>query len=90
MLNGSTEAGELKLRFGGEYITYEVSSAPLREATPSEIPIIDIAGIDGHLSQQVQIADEVRNAVESNGFFYIKSHGISEHIIQSAGGQAVK
>lgn len=83
-----TETVQLKLRFGAEDVSYTVSSKPPRECTNSEIPIIDLANIEGSSLQRQQIADDVRKAAVSTGFFYIKNHGIREEIIQKAHDQA--
>ncbi|KAH8649604.1 hypothetical protein BGZ60DRAFT_421938 [Tricladium varicosporioides] len=81
---------ELRLRLGSEYITHQVSTAPPRECTLSEIPLIDLAGIDGNLSQREKIAAEVRNAASQLGFFYIKNHGIEKQVIDKAYTQAIR
>ncbi|KAK4862065.1 hypothetical protein LT330_003203 [Penicillium expansum] len=65
-----------------------VSTAPPRPSTEDEIPIIDLASIDGDLEARKALASKVRTAAESTGFFYIKNHGISEELIQNALSQA--
>ncbi|KAH8596641.1 hypothetical protein B0O99DRAFT_619513 [Bisporella sp. PMI_857] len=81
---------ELRLRLGGEYVTHQVSTAPPRECTTSEIPLIDLTNIDGDFSQRTEIAEEVRNAAEKLGFFYIKNHGIKKEVIDKAYAQATR
>jgi isopenicillin N synthase-like dioxygenase len=65
-----------------------VSTAPPRQPTDDEIPIIDLASIDKDLEARKTIASKVRIAAENTGFFYIKNHGISEELIQKALSQA--
>ncbi|KAJ5188560.1 Oxoglutarate/iron-dependent dioxygenase [Penicillium cf. griseofulvum] len=65
-----------------------VSTAPPRQPTDDEIPIIDIGSIDKDLEARKTIASKVRIAAENTGFFYIKNHGISEELIQKALSQA--
>jgi hypothetical protein len=80
---------ELTLRFGGEYVTHHVSTKPARECTAAEIPLIDLANIDGDASERSKIADQVRAAATRLGFFYIKNHGIKDEVINKAYSQAL-
>lgn len=69
---------KLMLR-GYEGITHRlVSTAPPRDCTSAEIPIIDLAGMYGDLESRKNVATELLRAAETMGFFYIKNHGISE------------
>jgi hypothetical protein len=68
----------------------EVSTKAPRECTREEIPIVDISGIDGDLEARQKIADEVRKASETSGFFYLQNHGIDDDIIQNACQQALR
>lgn len=65
-----------------------VSTAPPRPPTENEIPVIDLASIDGTLEERKSIAAKIKAAAENTGFFYIKNHGIPEDLIQSALSQA--
>ncbi|KAI0130099.1 2OG-Fe(II) oxygenase superfamily protein [Xylariales sp. AK1849] len=84
------DTSELRLRLGGDYVVHQVSTAPPRVCRPEEIPLIDLANIDGDLSQRENIAVEVRHAAEKLGFFYIKNHGIGEQVIKKAEAQALR
>jgi hypothetical protein len=79
-----------KLELRGPYGNFfrTVSTAEPRQATAEEIPVIDISGIYGDLSERTQLAAEIKTAVERYGFFYIKNHGIPKEIIQKAEKQA--
>ncbi|KAJ8111683.1 hypothetical protein OPT61_g5784 [Boeremia exigua] len=61
-----------------------VSTAPARPPRADEIPLIDLTDIDGDAKARQQIAEEVRQAAENTGFFYIRNHGIDETLIQAA------
>jgi hypothetical protein len=80
---------ELQLRLGADYVVRKVSTAPPRECESSEIPVIDLSGIDGDSAQRTKIVNEVRHAAGQLGFFYIKNHGIDTDVIQKAYDQAL-
>jgi len=86
----TSETISLKLQtaYGPRYQT--VSTVPARECTSQEIPVIDISGINGDLESRKRVAEEVRQASETSGFFYVKNHGIDESIIQNARQQAIE
>ncbi|KAL4866127.1 hypothetical protein BDV12DRAFT_138480 [Aspergillus spectabilis] len=73
---------ELRTLNGPEY--RRVSTAPPRIPTEDEIPVIDLAPIDGGFEERKQIATKVRAAAENTGFFYIKNHGIPQELIDRA------
>ncbi|KAL5360561.1 Clavaminate synthase-like protein [Aspergillus floccosus] len=77
---------ELLTLKGPEY--RRVSTAPPRLPTDDEIPIIDLATINGTLEERKTLATQVGAAAENTGFFYIRNHGISEELIDSALHQA--
>lgn len=79
----------LRLRLGGDYVVRNVSTAAPRDCNASEIPLIDLSGIDGDLAQRIKIVDQVRHAAEQLGFFYITGHGVEDEVIQQAYSQAV-
>ena len=59
------------------------------DAALAQLPIIDLApylsGADGALQN---LADEIADACERIGFFYIKNHGVSEDLIAQAFAQS--
>lgn len=61
-----------------------VSTNPPRDCTPDEIPIIDLTGIHGDLDARQSVAREILHAAKTSGFFYIKNHGIPDHITEAA------
>ncbi|PWY66722.1 Clavaminate synthase-like protein [Aspergillus heteromorphus CBS 117.55] len=77
---------ELLTLNGPEY--RRVSTAPPRPPTDEEIPIVDLAPIDGDPAARAQLAHQVRAAAQTTGFFYIKNHGIPPELIESALSQA--
>ncbi len=79
---------ELRSAYGPVY--RQVSTAPPRECTPDEIPIIDMSGAFGDFQARSSLASEIKAASQSIGFFYIKNHGISTEIIEKAHEQAIK
>jgi isopenicillin N synthase-like dioxygenase len=62
----------------------KVSTAAPRTPTAEEMPLIDLGPIDGDLEARKVLAMEIRSAAQNTGFFYVKNHGISEQLIQSA------
>ncbi|RYC65993.1 hypothetical protein CHU98_g261 [Xylaria longipes] len=76
---------QLRLSSGNGPVTRTVLKTPLRDALPSEIPIIDISGIFGASKDaRVNVARQIRDAATNNGFFYIKNHGIPPDIPETA------
>ncbi|KAI1821514.1 2OG-Fe(II) oxygenase [Xylaria intraflava] len=72
---------QLRLSSGNGPITRTVLTAPLRDASQSEIPVIDISGIfSANKDDRLNVARLVREAATNNGFFYIKNHGIPSEI----------
>ena len=61
-----------------------IKSDPPRDATSDEVPIIDISrAYSESLEDRKAVADEVRAAAKSTGFFYIKNHGIPTETIDA-------
>ena len=56
--------------------------------TPNEIPVINLSGMYGNLESRKAVASQVKTAVSNYGYFYIKNHGVSKEIIESAERQA--
>jgi isopenicillin N synthase-like dioxygenase len=76
---------QLRLASGNGPVTRTVLCTPLRDATSSEIPIIDVSPIfSSSLSDRVAVAAQVRSAARDSGFFYITNHGISSDVIEAA------
>ncbi|KAJ4859613.1 2OG-Fe(II) oxygenase superfamily domain-containing protein [Trichoderma breve] len=78
-----TATTELRLASPSGIVTRKILRTPLRDALPSEIPIIDISPIfSSSLEERQAVAQQVRAAAQNMGFFYIKNHGIPEDAIQ--------
>ncbi|OIW34166.1 Clavaminate synthase-like protein [Coniochaeta ligniaria NRRL 30616] len=81
----SVQTTQLRLASGRGPVTRTVLCTPLRDASPSEIPIIDISPIfSSSLSDRSGVAAQIRSAATNNGFFYITNHGISSDVIDAA------
>ena len=62
-----------------------MSYATSKHIAASDIPIIDIAPLhDGDMSGVLQVAQALREAAETVGFFYVKEHAIPAHVIAQA------
>ncbi|KAL0932440.1 Altered inheritance of mitochondria protein 6-like protein 2 [Colletotrichum truncatum] len=82
-----SEPGTTLLRFasGNGPVTRRILRTPLRDALPTEIPIIDISPSFGDaLADRKSVAQKIRNAATTSGFFYITNHGIDSSITDSA------
>ncbi|KAJ6785416.1 hypothetical protein PWT90_06642 [Aphanocladium album] len=68
---------ELRLPSPNGPVTRTVLRTPLRDALPSEIPIINVEGIfSDSLEDRQAVASQIRDAATNTGFFYITNHGI--------------
>ncbi|KAG5920146.1 hypothetical protein E4U42_006284 [Claviceps africana] len=66
-------------------VTRTVLDTPLRDALPSEIPIIDVSPIfSSSATARQSVARQINHAATNMGFFYIKNHGIPSAVIQDA------
>jgi isopenicillin N synthase-like dioxygenase len=66
-------------------VTRTVLRTPLRDATPAEIPIIDISPLfSSSLSDRAGVAAQVKAAAAENGFFYITNHGVPSDLVEAA------
>ncbi|RBQ92081.1 hypothetical protein VDGD_20421 [Verticillium dahliae] len=75
----------LRLASGNGPVTRTVLTTPLRDALPSEIPIIDIAGaFSDALADRKAVAQQIRAAATTSGFFYITNHNIPASVTDSA------
>ncbi|KAH8887597.1 2OG-Fe(II) oxygenase [Thozetella sp. PMI_491] len=76
---------QLRISSGDGPITRTVLSTPLRDAKPSELPIIDVSNIfSSSLDERQVVAKQLREACTNTGFFYIKNHGVSVEILNAA------
>lgn len=79
---------ELRTAYGPVY--RDVSTRPPRDARSDEIPLIDLHGLDGSIGERRRIVEEIKQASENTGFFYITNHGISEDVIEAARKAAIQ
>ncbi|KAH6867472.1 hypothetical protein B0T10DRAFT_419789 [Thelonectria olida] len=76
---------ELPLSSGNGPITRTVLNTPLRDASPAEIPIIDMGPVfSSSLSERQAVARQIRAAAMNNGFFYITNHSVPEEVTDNA------
>ena len=78
---------KLRLAGGNGIVERRVLDSPIRDALPSEIPIIDVSGIySSTLEARRHVANQIRDAATNNGFMYIKGHGIDPSIPETSYG----
>ncbi|KAK4072992.1 uncharacterized protein Triagg1_5669 [Trichoderma aggressivum f. europaeum] len=78
-----TATTELRLASPSGIVTRKILCTPLRDALPSEIPVIDISPIfSSSLDERKAVARQVRAAAQNMGFFYIEKHGIPADVTQ--------
>ncbi|KAG6024277.1 hypothetical protein E4U41_001822 [Claviceps citrina] len=66
-------------------VSRTVLQTPLRDARPSEMPVIDVSGIfSASLAHRQSVARQVGHAAANTGFFYIRNHGIPPAVVQDA------
>lgn len=66
-------------------VTRTILQTPLRDALPSEIPMIDVFSIySDSPSDRQRLADKIRDAAMNTGFFYIMRNGLSTDITDAA------
>ena len=76
---------KLHLRTAYGPVFRDVLDLPPRPCTAEEIPIIDLTSVHSSiLEDRCALAQEIRNASISSGFFYIKNHGIDDKTIADA------
>jgi isopenicillin N synthase-like dioxygenase len=81
------EKGRTILQLTSAYgsVFRSIKDSPPRDATTEEIPIIDMSDIySDDIADRKAVADKVREAATTIGFFYMKNHGIKESTIASA------
>lgn len=72
-------------------VTRTVLQAPLRDALPSEMPIIDVADLvdpSSTLEARQAVAARIREAATNTGFFYIVNHGVPLAVTDASGAAA--
>uniref|UniRef100_A0A8H7NMC6 Fe2OG dioxygenase domain-containing protein n=1 Tax=Bionectria ochroleuca TaxID=29856 RepID=A0A8H7NMC6_BIOOC len=75
----------LRLSSGNGPITLKILSTPLRDASPSEIPLIDIGPLfSSALEDRQSVARQIHAAATHNGFFYISNHNVPSSITDEA------
>ncbi|BAE66521.1 unnamed protein product [Aspergillus oryzae RIB40] len=79
---------QIELLSANGTVLRRVSTAPPRLPTNDEIPIIDLAPIDGTLDERKALTSRIKAASENTGFFYIRNHRIPEELIQTSLSQA--
>jgi isopenicillin N synthase-like dioxygenase len=80
-VDNQPEYTTLRLSSGNGIVERKVKKAPIRDALPSEIPIIDVGGIFSEsLEDRQHVAQQIHDAATNNGFMYILNHGIDESI----------
>ncbi|KAK7941375.1 2OG-Fe oxygenase superfamily protein [Apiospora aurea] len=68
---------QLLISSGNGPVARTVLPTPLRDAHPSEIPVIDVSGLfSPALPNRQAVARQIRDAATNTGFFYIAQHGI--------------
>lgn len=83
--NNNGETFQLQLSSGNGPVYRTVLRTPPRDATPAEIPIIDISGIfSTSLDDRKAVAGQIHAAATNNGFFYIRNHGVPTQITDAA------
>lgn len=82
------ETYKLQLASGAGPVYRDVLRTPVRDCLPSEVPVIDLARINGNAEERAALAKVIRAAAENTGFFYITDHGVPEEKITAAHEQA--
>ncbi|KAF9875275.1 2OG-Fe(II)oxygenase [Colletotrichum karsti] len=79
------ETTVLRFASGNGPVTRRILRKPLRDALPTEIPIIDISpSFSEDIDDRKGVAQQIRKAATTSGFFYIINHGIDSSITDSA------
>ncbi|KAK0724315.1 hypothetical protein B0H67DRAFT_567628 [Lasiosphaeris hirsuta] len=76
---------QLWLSSGNGPISRTILNTPLRDAQPSEIPLISVSDITSpSLAARTAVAQQIRRAAMTNGFFYMTDHGIPADLTAAA------
>jgi isopenicillin N synthase-like dioxygenase len=82
------ETYKLELATGYGPVYRDVLRTPSRNCDASEVPTIDLSGVNGDEQQRQALAKVIREAATNTGFFYMKNHGIPKEKIDAAYKQA--
>ncbi|KAF6830839.1 1-aminocyclopropane-1-carboxylate oxidase 2 [Colletotrichum musicola] len=75
----------LRFASGNGPVTRRILRTPLRDALETEIPVIDISpAFSEELAGRRSVAQKIREAATTSGFFYITNHGIDPAIADAA------
>lgn len=81
----TTDTFQLPLASGNGPITRTVRRAPARDASLSELPLIDVSPIfSDSLQERKAVAQEIHHAATNTGFFYIANHGVPSELVREA------
>lgn len=76
---------KLQLRTAHGPVFRDVLNTPPRDCTAEEIPVIDLSSLTSpSLSERKELATEIKAAAVNTGFFYVKNHGVEQHVIDGA------
>ncbi|KAI0974605.1 2OG-Fe(II) oxygenase [Xylaria arbuscula] len=76
---------QLRFSSGNGPVSRTVLKTPLRDALPSEIPVIDVSGVFSDSKEaRMNVARQIRDAATNSGFFYIEKHGIPADVPETA------
>nr|DAC76718.1 TPA_exp: Fe(II)/2OG-dependent dioxygenase [Metarhizium majus ARSEF 297] len=76
-VTGAPETMQLRLASGNGPVTRTVLRTPLRDALPSEVPLIDISPIfSTSVADRKAVACKIHDAATNIGFFYIQNHRV--------------
>ncbi|KAK8140112.1 2OG-Fe(II)oxygenase [Apiospora sp. TS-2023a] len=85
MATGDIPTTQLLISSGNGPVARTVLQTPLRDAEPSEIPVIDVSGLfSPSLADRQAVARRIRDAATNTGFFYIAQHGIPAQTTEAA------
>jgi isopenicillin N synthase-like dioxygenase len=61
-----------------------VSYAEARSIRADEIPVVDVAALEsGAAAEVAKVGQALRGAAETVGFFYVRNHGVPQHLIDA-------
>ncbi|OLN87444.1 1-aminocyclopropane-1-carboxylate oxidase 2 [Colletotrichum chlorophyti] len=85
--NTGSEPETTLLRFasGNGPVTRRILRTPLRDALATEIPVIDVSPCFSlSLADRQAVAQQIRKAATTSGFFYLTNHGIDSSVTDGA------